>query len=64
MAEDPIVEEVRQVRQQHAAKFNFDLQAIVQDLQQQEARSGWQVVAFPPRNDDLSVQPAKQSNTC
>ena len=40
MVDDPIVEEVRQARQQHAAKFNFDLQAIYQDLKQQEAVSG------------------------
>lgn len=46
---DPILEEVRQARQQHAAKFNYDLQAIYQDLKQQEAASSWRMVAFPPR---------------
>lgn len=49
MVDDPIVEEVRQARQQHAAKFKYDLEAIYQDLKQQEAASGWQIVAFPPR---------------
>jgi len=49
MADDPIVEEIRQARQQHAAKFNYDLQAIYQDLKQQEAASSWRIVAFPPR---------------
>ncbi|NJR52114.1 MAG: hypothetical protein HC780_23605 [Leptolyngbyaceae cyanobacterium CSU_1_3] len=49
MVDDPIVEEVRQARQQHAAKFNYDLQAIYQDLKQQEAASGWRIVTFPPR---------------
>ena len=49
MIEDPIVEEVRQARQQHAARFNFDLQAIYQDLKRQEAASNWRIVAFPPR---------------
>jgi hypothetical protein len=49
MVDDPIVEEVRQARQQHAAKFNFDLQAIYQDLKRQETASQWRIVAFPPR---------------
>ena len=49
MIDDPIVEEVRQARQQHAAKFNFDLQAIYQDLKVQEAGSSRCIVSFPPR---------------
>ena len=32
MWEDPIVEEVRKARDAHAAKFNYDLQAIYRDL--------------------------------
>ncbi len=49
MFDDPIVEEIRQARQRHAAKFDYDLQAIYQDLKEQEAASGWRIVAFPPR---------------
>jgi hypothetical protein len=39
MKDDPIVEEVRQYREQHAAQFNYDLQAIYQDLKGQEHSS-------------------------
>lgn len=49
MIDDPIVAEVRQAREQHATRFHFDLQAIYQDLKEQEASGGRQVVAFPPR---------------
>jgi hypothetical protein len=49
MVDDPIVEEVRKARQQHSAQFNFDLQAIYEDLKRQEAVSGYHVVTFPPR---------------
>jgi len=28
MKKDPIVEEIRKIRQAHAAKFNYDLKAI------------------------------------
>jgi hypothetical protein len=49
MVDDPIVAEVRPARQQHAAKFDFDLQAIYEDLKQQEAASDRCIVTFPPR---------------
>lgn len=49
MIDDPIVAEVRQAREQHTARFNFDLEAIYQDLKEQEASGGRQVMAFPPR---------------
>ncbi|MBA7587769.1 hypothetical protein ES708_29810 [subsurface metagenome] len=32
MKKDPIVEEIRNIRQAHAAKFQYDLQAICADL--------------------------------
>lgn len=50
MIDDPIIAEVRQAREQHAARFHFDLQAIYQDLKEQETSGGRQLVAFPPRN--------------
>jgi len=51
--QDPIVEEVRAIREAYAARFQYDLQAIYRDLKAQERQHGWQTVAFPPR-------PAKQ----
>lgn len=49
MRKDPIVEQVRRVRQRHAAKFQYDLDAICRDLKQQERKSGRKVVSLPPR---------------
>ena len=49
MWQDPIVEEIRRVREQHAAKFNYDLKAICQDLKEEEKRSNWKLVSLPPR---------------
>jgi hypothetical protein len=46
---DPIVEEVRKVRDAHAARFNYDLDAIFRDLKEQEKRSGRKFVSFAPR---------------
>ncbi len=49
MWKDPIVEEVRRVRQRHAEQFNNDLRAIVDDLRKQQEQSGRKYVRFEPR---------------
>jgi hypothetical protein len=42
---DPIVDEVRRVRDAHAARFNYDLDAIFRDIKEQETRSGLKFVS-------------------
>lgn len=42
---DPIVEEVRRIRDAHASRFNYDLDAIFQDIKEQETKSGHKFVA-------------------
>jgi len=37
--EDPIVEEVRRLREEYAEQFNYDLDAIYADLKRIEAES-------------------------
>jgi len=49
MTNDPIVAEVRNARNAHAAKFQYDLDAIFRDVKAQERASGRQFVRFPPR---------------
>ena len=49
MTHDPIVAAVRKVRDAHAAKFNYDLDAIYLDLKAKERASGRQFVRYPPR---------------
>ena len=46
MIKDEIVEQVRKVRQQNAAKFNYDLKAIFADARKRQADSGHAVVSF------------------
>lgn len=63
MWQDEIVAEVREARQAHAAKFNFDLNLIYQDLKQREQQSKRRVASFlpkaplPARADDVAVTP-------
>jgi hypothetical protein len=41
---DPIVDEVRRVRDAHAARFNYDLDAIFQDIKERERKGGLKFV--------------------
>ena len=54
---DPIVDEVRRVRDAYAARFNYDLRAIYRDLKEQEKRSGRKVVSYAER--PTGVEPNK-----
>lgn len=49
MLKDELVEEVRKARQEQAAKWNFDLKAILADARQRQAQSGHKVVSFAPK---------------
>ncbi|MCX6153596.1 MAG: hypothetical protein NT007_05505 [Candidatus Kapabacteria bacterium] len=46
MWEDAIVEDIRQVREKHAAKFNYDIDAIYCDLKEKQKKSGLQVISY------------------
>lgn len=60
MLDDPIVEEIRKIRDEYAKKFNYDLKAIAADLMKQEKASGRKLVSFPPRKPVI-VQVRKQA---
>jgi len=49
MWKDPIVEEVRRVRAAHAAKFNYDIDRIVNDVKARERQGGREVISAPER---------------
>lgn len=45
---DPIVEEVRKARQDHARKFDYNLSEICNDLKKIEKASGHRIVSLSP----------------
>ena len=49
METDPIVEEVRRARYEHAAQFNFDIDKICDDLEKEQMSLRKRVVSFPPK---------------
>ncbi len=54
---DPIVEEIRRVRDTHAARFNYDLDAIFNDIKEQEGNSGHKFVSGASRQTSPSTAP-------
>lgn len=63
MWRDEILEEIHKIREEHAKTFNYDLQAICDDLRLKQAESGRRIISSPlkqPRQRQQSnnvVQP-------
>ncbi len=49
---DPIVEEIHKIRKEYAEKFDFDVDAMFQDLHKKQTESNRQIVSFA-KNDNL-----------
>ncbi len=43
---DEIVEEIHKIREEYAKSFNYDLEAIFEDLRKKQAESGRKVVSL------------------
>ena len=49
MRQDEIVAEIRRRREAHAAKYNYNLDAIYKAFKEAEGRSKHPKVSFPPK---------------
>jgi hypothetical protein len=63
MIDDPIVNEIRQVRQAYAARFNNNLHAICEDLRRQERGSGREFRTPAPRAEGYRRREATVART-
>lgn len=61
MEADPIVAEIRAIRERLAARFNYDIDAMVKDAQQRDAAGDREVVRLPPRRSVALPQNAGDS---
>ena len=59
MIRDPIVDEVRAIREQLAAQFDFDIRKIVEDAQRRQATSQSRIVSF--QKPSQTIQPTGAS---
>ena len=49
MWRDPIVEEVRRVREEYAARYHYDIKAICRAARESEKKSDHEIVSLSPR---------------
>lgn len=49
MTQDPIIEEVRAIREAFAEEHGYDVKAIVAALQREQAESGRKVISLPSK---------------
>ena len=63
MVDDPILQELRGVRESYAAAFGYDVRAMLRDLkakQRQDEARGIKYVSLPPkRAEPASATPAR-----
>ena len=57
MWRDPIVEEIGKYRQEHAAKFDYDLNAIAADVQSREQECGHPLVTLRTKTAGKGLLP-------
>ena len=50
------MEEVRNIREAHARKFNYDLEAIFREIKKQEKTSGRKFISFTPKRIEAADQ--------
>ena len=55
MESDPVVAEVRAIREQQAARFGYRLHEIVKDAQRQDAVGDRTVVRLSPRRPEIAA---------
>ena len=65
---DPIVDEVRRIRDEYAARFNYDIDAMFLDLKEKERLSGRPIVSYAksaseplPEYTPISAPAAKEA---
>ncbi len=46
---DPVLAEVRRIREEYALKFNGDVKALIEDLRRQQRESGRPTVSLEPK---------------
>ena len=49
MSSNPIVDEIREIRERLTAQFGFDVRAIAEDVRRRDAAGDREVIRLPPR---------------
>jgi len=56
MFADPIIDEIHKYREEHAAKFNYDIKKIVKYYKERQNKSGRKIVSFIKKSDEMRTE--------
>lgn len=56
MFNDPIIDEIHKYREEHAAKFNYDIKKIVEHYKERQKKSGRKIVNFIKKSDQIQTE--------
>lgn len=60
---DPIIAELRAIRQEYAARFNYDVDAMFRDIRARQEASGREYVRLPSRRPVSTVEDSANDRT-
>ena len=60
---NPLITEVRAVREEHAARFGYDVKAIFKDIRSRQEASGRKCVRYPARRiyPESEIKPSQEA---
>lgn len=62
MQSDPVVAEIRKLREQRAARFGFDIRSIARDAQERDAVGDRAIIHRPPRRPRVPAEQLESHN--
>lgn len=63
MWQDPIIAETRAIRDEYSRQFNYDIDAIFEDLMAKQAKHPERIVSFPPRKPVVAKDASQRGAT-
>ena len=63
MYTDPVIDEIRKYRDQYAARFNYDIKAMLEDIWRRQKESGRQTVTRTPKRMAAADNSAADRNS-
>ena len=61
---DAVIDELRALREEHAARHGYDIKSIFREIRAREEASGREYVRYPPRRIDAVKEARAASPTC
>jgi hypothetical protein len=62
MQDDPVVTDIRRIREEIAARFNYDIEAMGKYARERDAADAGRVISLPPRRPEGYITKSHESS--